>query len=142
MAKPYFTLQQAAEIAEFKTASMVDYLCRSGIVVPSALSSPGRGRKRLYTLGDLIVLRALNRLLKSGLPVSRLKKGLQTLRKRLKNQRPDSAIVKYLITDGRSVFFEDDPGVFTDLTADGQMAFAFIVDLSQAKADVLRKMSA
>lgn len=140
--KSFFSIREAAEIAGFKTAMMVDYLCRSGIVVPSKLSKPGRGRTRLFTLGDLILLRAIHRLLSSGLPVSRLKQGMLTLRKRLRSQRPESAIAKYLITDGQNVYLEDDPGVLVNLNRDGQLAFAFIIDLGHAKDDVLKRISA
>ena len=120
---------------------MVDYLCRQGIVVPSRRWAPGRGRPRLYGFGDLILLRAVNRLLSSGLPVSRLKVPLRKLQRHFRDLSPETAIERYLMTDGREAFFADEPGAFVDLAEDGQLGFAFIIDVERARRDVLRAVA-
>lgn len=132
-----FTTAQAARFAGFRSRMMVDYLCRSGIVVPCLGANPGRGRTRLYTFGEVVLLRALSRLLENGLPVARLRRALETQRKRFQELSPTAVIDRFLITNGHDVFFENEPGRFVELTKDGQMAFAFIVDIERARSDVI-----
>ena len=142
MLKTSFTSREAAELAGFRTAMMVDYLCRTGIVAPSARTRPGRGRYRLYTFGDVVLLRALNRLLSSGLPVARLKRAIARLQRDFRHLSPEPAIKRYVITDGRELFLADQPGALVNLNRDGQLAFAFIVDIKHARAEVLTKVIA
>jgi DNA-binding transcriptional MerR regulator len=137
MIKDSFTTKEAAALAGFRTGMMVDYLCRQGIVVPSKRPGPGRGRARLYSFGDLVLLRAVSRLLQSGLPVRRLKDALEKLRKQFQRVRPETAIAKYLITDGKEVFLVDRPEALLNLNRDGQLAFAFIIDVEHAREDVI-----
>ncbi len=115
---------------------MVDYLCRAGIVIPSVRPNPGHGRSRLYGFGDLVLLRAMKRLLDAGLPVSRLKKALETQQKKFANLGPNTEIAKYLITDGRNVLLANEASSFIELNKEGQIAFAFIVDVDQARTEV------
>lgn len=136
----YFTTKEVKKYAGFESTQMVDYLYRTGIVIPSGKprAQSGRGRARLYTLGDVVLLRAINHLLQSGLPVSRLKKAIETARKNFRHMRPDTIVAKYLITDGCDVFFNNDAATLTNLNKNGQMAFAFIIDVAQAKDDVVK----
>lgn len=140
--KKHFNTMEAAELAGFRSAMMVDYLCRSGIIIPSARGAPGRGRSRLYLFGDIVLLRALCRLLKSGLPVSRLKAALRKLKRNFKGLDPTRTLQRYLITDGVSVYLDDNPNCLTNLNSDGQMEFAFIVDIVHARDDVIRNARA
>ncbi len=135
----YFSTKEVTRYAGFKSEQMVHYLHRTGVAIPSGRATPGRGKKRQYTLGDVVVLKAINRLLESGLPVSRLKEGINKIRKDLKNISPDSAIHRYMITDGKSVYLNESPDYITELNADGQMAFAFIIDIKEVKKDVVQK---
>jgi DNA-binding transcriptional MerR regulator len=137
---PYFSTKEAAKIAGFKTGMMVDYLHRMGIVTPSSRPRPGRGKKRLYTLGDLVLLRAVRRLLDTGLSVSRLKKSIEVIRKKFKDMKAETAIEKYLVSDGKTVWLEDGAERLFDLTANGQMALFF--DLQQTKSEVIKKAEA
>jgi hypothetical protein len=137
-----FTTAQAAKFAGFKSSSMVDYLCRAGILVPSLGANPGRGRSRLYTFGEVVLLRALNRLLESRLPVARLKEALERQQKDFRYLTAEGAIRRFLITDGCDVFLEDEPGRLVNLNKDGQMAFAFVVDVEHARRDVIRMAEA
>ena len=137
MIKKHYSTKEAARLTGFKTSMMVAYLCRQGIVVPTKRPEPGRGRTRLYSFGDLVVLRSVNRLLTSGLPVSRLSAALNELQRRFRRIEPETALTRYLITDGHSVFLADEPGKLVDLNQDGQIAFAFIVDIEHARKDVI-----
>ena len=51
--------------------------------------------------------------------------------------RPETAIAKYLITDGQEVFLVDGPEALLSLNRDGQLAFAFIIDVEHAREDVI-----
>ena len=142
MLRGTFTSAEAAHLGRFKTAMMVDYLCRAGIVVPSSRGRPGRGRPRLFTLGDVVLLRTLNRLLSSGMPVIRLKVAIDRIRRHFRRLSPETPIKRYLITDGREVFLADEPNALMDLNRDGRLTFAFIVDIEHARGDVLRTANA
>ena len=139
-----YTTAQATRVTGFKSPMMVEYLYREGVVIPSIRANPGRGRSCLYSFGDLVLLRALNRLLESKLPVAKLKQALDTQRKIFSDLGPDSEIARYLITDGKNVLLHNYPSHLVELNKDGQLAFAFIVDIHDAREDVsadVRKFS-
>jgi DNA-binding transcriptional MerR regulator len=119
---------------------MVDYLCRSNVLVPSRGPHPGRGKGRQYSFGDVVMLRALSHLLKSGISVAKLKKALGTLRAKHHEITLEKA-PKYLVTDGTRVYFDDGRNAVEELSANGQMVFAFIIKLSQVRDDVTKALS-
>jgi len=119
---------------------MVDYLCRHELVVPSMRASPGRGRARLFTFWDVVLLRAINRILSAGVPVARLKKGLADIQKELKGLTPEEAIVRrFVVTDGHEVMLVNDANDIVELTNKGQLAFAFVLDAENARREVLEE---
>jgi DNA-binding transcriptional MerR regulator len=127
----------AARIAGL-SLDMVNYLCRNGIVAPSGGSSRGRGKVRKYVYADVLLLRLVAKLLEQEVSVLRLKKCLAALQKRSGNA---SMLLskRYLVTDGRSVYFADNNS-FESLES-GQMAFAFVMELSSIRDDVDRMIS-
>ena len=137
----FFDTAQATRLARYRTPQMVDYLARTGIVTPSIRAKPGRGRRRLYTFGDVVLLRAVNVLLSAGLSVAKLKIALDTVRSKFRNLTPEQAMSRFLITDGQKVLLEDETHALIDLTADGQLVFAFVVDVEAARQDVIRAAS-
>ncbi len=98
-------------------------------MVASFDSSPGRGRRRLYHYEDLLVLKVVNRLLEEGLPVRRLREAFQKLRH---NPKLSDALApeRYLATDGKDVYFSKEDSLVVNLSAGGQMAFAFVLDFA------------
>lgn len=132
-----FTCRQAARLAGFDNHMMVDYLCRQKLVVPSLRSAPGRGRARLYTFWDVVLLRAINRILSAGIPVARLKKGLSDLQKELKSLTPEEAIIRrFVVTDGHEIMMVEKAGEIVEVTNNGQLAFAFVLDAETARQEV------
>ncbi|MCG8561526.1 MAG: MerR family transcriptional regulator [Hyphomicrobiales bacterium] len=132
-----FKLPDVARLTGLKPG-MIDYLCRSKIVVPSRMGSRGRGRgkARVYSFGDVVLLRTYAKLLKAGVSVKRLKEAHGSWSrhfKRMDNQTPPT---QYLVTNGERIFFKDRDEVLHDLNSDGQFAFAFVVDLSQMHTEV------
>lgn len=135
--KRHFVSVEAAHLSGL-SRHMIDYLCRTGVVRPSGRAAPGRGRHRHYTFGDVVLLKAISGLLTGGLPVRKLKTALDQLRKRdFKGLTEASMIGRYLITDGKRIFLRDRPNALEDLTASGQFAFAFVVDIQDARSKVV-----
>jgi DNA-binding transcriptional MerR regulator len=101
----------------------------------------GRGRTRRYSFGDVVLLRTYARLLEQGISIKRLKEAVGTWSrhfKRLDHQEPPA---KYLLTDGKNVFFIDKDNVITDLTNNGQISFSFIIDIQNIYHDVQYRVS-
>lgn len=90
----------------------------------------------MYCYGDLVLLRSIHRLLESRLPVKKLKAALEKQREIFKNLTPETVIGRFLITDGAEVIIHDDAGRLVSLTTPGQMVFAFIVDVRDAREHV------
>jgi len=142
--KAHYTLSEARRLTGYKTTHMVHYLARQGIVRPTVRGSRGRGNKRLYSYSDLIILRAFRRLLDRGLSVSKLRRAQDQFAKLYRDAELGSVPAKYLMTDGQRVIYEDDAGRLVDLTEEGQLAFAFVVDLEQINNelhDEIKKMA-
>jgi hypothetical protein len=59
----YFSAREASKLAGFDTAMMLNYLERSGTFERELSGPKHHGKKRQYTYRDLVVLRAINRLL-------------------------------------------------------------------------------
>jgi hypothetical protein len=132
----FYTIAQAARLSGLKVP-MVDYLCRADILVPTGgTQRPGRGKARQYLFGDIVVLRALAKLLLCGISVSRLRRGLKQLRDKHTQITRTSLPGKYLVTDGRSVYFVDARGTLEDLNASSQLAFAFVLEIEAIRDEV------
>ncbi len=132
-----FKVGVAAKLAEL-TVSMVHYLCRTEILIPTERGSRGRGRHRLYSFGDVVILRAIAKLLKNGVSVSRLKAALVTLRSFHSDITPNSLPGALLCTDGKYVYFKKNRDVLEDLNR-GQFAFAFIIELASIQKEIMAK---
>lgn len=121
--------------------TMLDYLCRSEVLRPSAKPCRGRGHRRLYSFSDLVLLRVIARLLQSGISVLKLKKSLDALRKR----DPDFAARRMsgavLVTDGARIYLRQSPQVIEDLVC-GQLQFAFVIQLDGVRRELDRSVRA
>jgi DNA-binding transcriptional MerR regulator len=108
--------------------AMLDYLTREGFISPSASVKRGRGIRRIYTFGDIVTLKVIAQLLRSGIEIRRLRRGLRNLQKRMADAKPGELPFRFLVTDGTEVFFRDSFNL-ESLTRDGQFAFAFLIDI-------------
>jgi DNA-binding transcriptional MerR regulator len=130
-----FTVEEAARLSQL-SATMVDYLCRQQVLVPTLPRSRKRGRARRYSFGDVVMLRVLGRLLDAGVSVKRVKSSLRTLRKHHKEITATSLPAEYLATDGRNVYLWKNSATLQALDDKGQMNFAFVIELTRVQAEV------
>ena len=133
-----FPIAKAARLSGLNR-TMVDYLCRQGILVPSLPKHRGRGRQRRYSFGDVVMLRVIAKLLDNGISVMRLKQALVALRKHHSQITPTSLPGSYLVTDGRQVFLKHDEATLETLDEAGQMSFAFVIELNTVRLAVMKE---
>lgn len=132
-----YSVKEAAKLAGL-SVSMLDYLCRSDVIIPSASKKRGRGTARIFSFGDVVILRALSRFLRAGISVLHLRKALKGLRKRHPEITPTSLPGAFLVTDGRTIFLRQGREVVEDLIP-GQLAFAFVLELRTIRHEVLNE---
>lgn len=120
---------------------MIDYLCRHRLVVPTSGARRGRGRERRYAFGDLVVLRAVSKLLSAGLSVTRLRESLAQLRKLHPEITLTSLPASHMVTDGRNVFLKHSDEVI-EMLGSGQLAFLFVLELSVLQKEVIAELEA
>jgi DNA-binding transcriptional MerR regulator len=135
-----YTVAQTEKLTGLSRA-MLDYLCRSEVLRPNAKPCRGRGHRRLYSFSDLVLLRVIARLLRSGISVLKLKNSLATLRRRypeFATRRISGAI---LVTDGARIYLRQGAQVIEDLVG-GQLAFAFVIELDGLKRELGRRVDA
>ncbi|NIP32000.1 MAG: MerR family transcriptional regulator [Candidatus Dadabacteria bacterium] len=82
------------------------YYERTGLIVPSVRKSKGRGVPRLYSVEDLIFLRWLVQLQKSGLPLNKFRDILNFIRNKIPeiSEKPENWI---LIAENKKIQFVD-----------------------------------
>lgn len=130
-----FSVSQAAAFSGLSLA-MVNYLCREAIVVPSNGRRRGRGVQRLFSFGDIVVLRAIAKLLSGGVSVYRLRKALKELRTVHPEITASRMPAAYLVTDGRDVLLRHRSGVL-ELLRSGQFSFAFVVEMESVRKEAV-----
>lgn len=124
---PSITINQAAALSGLKI-DMITYLGRVDILKPTM--GGGRGSRRLFTFNDVIFLKLIAELLSKGIQVSKLKSSLNRARIEAASwidirQSPRH----YLVSDGAELFVRR-KGQLESKTMNGQLAFAFVLDLS------------
>lgn len=130
-----FTAKDAADFSGLSLA-MVNYLCRHRIVVAAIGRRRGRGIQRKFSFGDIVVMKAIAKLLEGGVSVSRLKKGLASLRGQHSDITSQGLPAAYLVTNGRDIFFRHKSGVL-ELLATGQFSFAFVVEIESVRTEAI-----
>lgn len=136
-----FPPAQAARIAGM-SLHMLNYLARQGYLVPHYFKSGTRGKTRYYSYRDLVIARLVQKLLEAGLELKRLKEGLKKLAtNRHWSSSNSSRDMMLLTTDGRNLFFVQGQSSVLDLTNNGQLAFAFVLDVSVARKEVQERLT-
>jgi hypothetical protein len=132
----WYGASQAARVSGLAMA-MVNYLCRSRIVEPSCSCTRGHGTPRHYSFGDLVALRLVAHLSQAGVRPLRLRNALQALRKHHPSITLTTLPARHIVTDGVHLYLRQE-GEALERIADGQLAFAFVVELGWLQAEVAR----
>ena len=133
-----YTVAQTEKLTGLSRA-MLDYLCRSEVLRPHAKPCRGRGHRRLYSFSDLVLLRVIAQLLRSGISVLKLKKSLDTLRRRDPEFATRQTRGTVLVTDGVRIYLRQGAQVIEDLAC-GQLEFAFVIQLDGVRRDLGRRV--
>ena len=102
------------------TYRQLDYWARTGLVVPSIRTAEGSGTQRLYSFGDLLLLRVVKRLLDAGITLQQIRLAIADLRGR--GVRDIASLT--LVSDGVSVYECSEDNEVIDLLRGGQGVFA------------------
>jgi hypothetical protein len=131
----WFSAKRAAKLADLSPA-MVNYLCRAKIVEPSCDCPRGYGRPRHYSFGELVALRVTAKLTKAGVSVLRLRAAMQRLSTMHPKMDVKSLPSAHLVTDGKDLYIHP-PRKPLERAMDGQLAFAFVVDLNPIHGEIV-----
>jgi DNA-binding transcriptional MerR regulator len=112
-----FPAAQAARLAGC-TVSQVRYWARTELVAPT-------GAERTYEFGDLVALRIVRSLLDAGLPTTRARAAVRSVREISGEQELGGV---RLVTDGRQVWCCRDDEEILDALRSGQLALFIAVD--------------
>ncbi|HEY6815947.1 MAG TPA: MerR family transcriptional regulator [Croceibacterium sp.] len=139
--------REVSRLAGFKKPWMLNHLEREDIFVPDHPRERHHGIHRRYTFRDLVVLRAINRLLELGARPKRIKTAIANFAKSC----PE--IIGDVSLQGQQLKFAQESGHFLvtssevlycplekviDLLHGGQMAFSFMIDSQAATLPSLR----
>jgi hypothetical protein len=89
----------------------------------------------------VVALRLVKRLSMTGVRPMRIKAALQRLRKHHKEITLTSLPAKYVVTDGVDLYLRNGKEA-VERMRDGQMAFAFVIELEQLRAEVVAALRA
>lgn len=120
---------------------MLNYLCREKIVEPGGVGKRGRGRRRAFAFGDIVLLKAIAKLLDGGVSVLRLKRAFASLRKYHPEFKQKGASGGFLVTDGRDIYLREQDGV-VELLVRRQLEFVFVVEIDSLWRDATAFASA
>lgn len=137
-----FTAREVSRLAGFTKPWMLNHLEREEIFVPEISRAVHHGKHRNYTFRDLVVLRAINRLLELGARPKRVKQAIQSFSAICPDVLGDVNMqgmqLKFAQNSGHfiltpeGVLFAKDHEEIVDLLKNGQLAFSFMVDGSSA----------
>jgi len=101
----------------------IDYWAKTGLVTPSVQPAMGSGTQRLYSLGDLIELKLIKKLLDAGVSLQRVRGAVTYLR----GLGSDLSGIT-LVSDGTSIFACHTDGQVIDVLRRGEGVFAIALD--------------
>lgn len=101
------------------TYRQLDYWARTGLVEPSVQPAEGAGSQRFYSFRDILVLKAVKRLLDTGISLQQIRAAMEHLRRRGVEELARIT----LMSDGISVYECTSPDEVVDLLQGGQGVF-------------------
>jgi len=137
----HFFAREVARFAGFETEVMLNYLEQSQTFTRELANKPHHGQRRLYTYRDLVVLRAINRLLAMGARPKRIRLAIETFK--LVAELPDDgdALAEFARKSALFVVTRDSvlyrrPEGLVELGQRGQLAFSFLIDAAASMKPV------
>jgi DNA-binding transcriptional MerR regulator len=133
----YFYASEVARLAGFQTVVMLNYLEQSGTFVSELKGKPHHGKWRRYTYRDLVVLRAINKLLEMGARPKRIQQAIETFVNLADLPKDADALATFarksalFVVTKESVLYCEPEGL-VDLGHKGQLAFSFLIDTAQS----------
>ena len=132
---------RVAEMCNFGSVSMIDYLERTGVFVPTKKRQKRRGKPREYCFRDVLVLKIISSLLSNGATVSNLKGALQKLQ--AISWTADEATLedslgplRHLVVSAGNIYLSRSKEELIELASGGQLAFSFLLDLDTLHAEL------
>jgi DNA-binding transcriptional MerR regulator len=127
---------ETSDIVRYSKLSthMVGYLCRCGILRPTLSTVRRRGVRRRFSFEDLLLARAIAKLLCAKVEVSSVRSALRTLRSKIVGVSPSVLATQRIVILGKSVYLTEQGDSVVELTADGQLAFHFMLDTTDVRA--------
>lgn len=132
-----FSALEVSRLAGFEKPWMLNHLEREEIFVPETPRVKHHGIRRVYTLRDLIVLRAINRLLKMGTRPKRISEAISQFSSvcpSIKDGDLSDILVNFARQSGHFVVTPDhviycrSRQELIELLDKGQLAFSFMID--------------
>ena len=111
------------------TKHMVDYLCRHGLLPASGSPTRGRGKLRSFDFTDILVARAIRKLLDAGVSVLAMQTAMSQLRNLLHTDSPAALGDKRIVIAGGVPHLSLPDQAPINLLAGGQMAFSFVLEI-------------
>jgi DNA-binding transcriptional MerR regulator len=112
---------------------MVDYLCRHGLLSPSSSNRRGYGQRRMFGFTDVLVARSIKQLLDADVSVLNMRRSLTTLRDKLHVQSAIAFTDTRIVIRGGTPYLSEPHLPPIDLTAGGQMAFCFVLEVADLR---------
>lgn len=134
-------------MAGFKKPWMLNHLERTNVFSPEIPKDGRHGIHRAYTFRDLVVLRAINRILELGARPARIRVAIQEFAKSCPDIIGDVSMegvqvkfaheVGHFVVNADSVLYCSQDQVI-DLLSKGQLAFSFMIDGKETTLPSLR----
>jgi DNA-binding transcriptional MerR regulator len=134
--KTEFTAAEVSRLAGFKKPWMLAHLEREKTFIRESYEDRRHGRARKYTFADLLILRAINRMLELGARPARIRdvihqiselEGFCSTRKAAK-KLAQSLGARLFVTKNEAYLLRDDQEIL-DLRQAGQLSFGFMIDM-------------
>ncbi|MFY9330732.1 MAG: MerR family transcriptional regulator [Candidatus Nanopelagicales bacterium] len=105
------------------TYRQLDYWARTGLAQPSIRSAAGSGTQRLYSFGDILILRIIKRLIDTGVSLPNIRTAVE----HLNHQGGDDLARITLMSDGATIYECRSSEEVIDLVRGGQGVFGIAV---------------
>lgn len=139
-----FTSGEASRLAGFEKRWMLEHLEREGTFVRENSEDRRHGRRRKYTYGDIIVLRAINRMLQLGARPARIRSAIEAIRAHEGFPTSKAAARQAARQLGSRLFIDKDRAFWLttdeealDLLKSGQLAFGFMISIPDVTSGVV-----